>query len=507
MAEWPGRMGAGRGPDPAASRGGGLRHLHARECCRETGVGAPLLRRAQSRGTGGPGCPPRTDPVHGDEPSRTPWHPGGPDSEPRAHPPLHHPSERLGAWAVTGAGPPDRGDPAASLCPGGGHGAGELLPVGGPVRPGPAPERDPGLPGVPGVDGRGPPSHPLLPLHARGQASCQHLLHRPPGRGRADVLRGHAPERDPFVDAGAERDLEPSGPGLHGRDLRVLPALGQSPFQASDADPAEAGPGLRCRDAAGHPEPGGPGLQGARKHRELVHRTAPDRAGQGPDHGRPPGSHGGLESPLEAGAGSADFRAGETPVSPAQRPRWGPGPFRDAVGHVVHGRTHDAAAAAGPGGTGSGGCRDPRTRCDGRDGGGALGGDDRGGSAEPLDGHGSSHGLPLGGACCIRCVRHVHARLFRSDPPPSSPRDPGVLPGPHPRGGEVPVRAGPRRLLRCHVPERPRRRRRSPRRPGASSLRCRADAGQLGPGGRGGPGSGPPGGRAAGRHRLRGAAR
>ena len=53
--------------------------------------------------------------------------------------------------------------------------------------------------------------------------------------------------------------------------------------QEADPHAAQAGEGLRCRDAAVDPEPRRPRLQGHVERRHLVCRPPPDRARQGPD--------------------------------------------------------------------------------------------------------------------------------------------------------------------------------------------------------------------------------
>src|SRR5947209_8728166 len=61
--------------------------------------------------------------------------------------------------------------------------------------------------------------------------------------------------------------------GLHGRDLRLLPAApGQPADQAAAAHAAEAGAGPGRERGAGHSEPGGPRLRERleRKRRELA---------------------------------------------------------------------------------------------------------------------------------------------------------------------------------------------------------------------------------------------
>jgi hypothetical protein len=51
-------------------------------------------------------------------------------------------------------------------------------------------------------------------------------------------------------------------------------------IEAAHAQPTQTGAGLRTRRRARDAEPGGPGLQGARKHRHVVSWSAPDRSRQ-----------------------------------------------------------------------------------------------------------------------------------------------------------------------------------------------------------------------------------
>ena len=125
--------------------------------------------------------------------------------------------------------------------------------------------------------------------HARGQAARRDLLDRAPGRRRAHVLRLAAAQPGARLDAHAVRHDQPARAALHGRDLRLLPAGGQSAVEAAAADAAQAGARLRPRRGAGHAEPGRPRLQGAGQRRHLVHRPAADRARQGARARRPRG--------------------------------------------------------------------------------------------------------------------------------------------------------------------------------------------------------------------------
>ena len=64
-------------------------------------------------------------------------------------------------------------------------------------------------------------------------------------RRRADVLRHAAAQRDARLDADAVGHHQPARDALHGRDLRLLPAGGESAVEAADADAAQAGARVR----------------------------------------------------------------------------------------------------------------------------------------------------------------------------------------------------------------------------------------------------------------------
>ena len=176
----------------------------------------------------------------------------------------------------------------------------------------------------------------------RGQAPGVDLLHRPPLRRRAHVLRLAAPERGAGLGAGAAGHGQPAGHHLHGRDLRLLPAGGRTALEAAAADPAQAGPGLRGGRPAGHPEPGGPRLQGPGQRRHLVHRPSADRARQGPPArgtgGRGRGHRGQVRP---AGDGGDPGRPGQAGVPHVQRARGRPGDLPDPLDHVLPGRPAD----------------------------------------------------------------------------------------------------------------------------------------------------------------------
>ena len=116
---------------------------------------------------------------------------------------------------------------------------------------------------------------------ARGQAAAVDPVDRPPVGRRADVLRHDPAERGPGLDPDPAGDLEPARRALHGRDLRLFPPDGQAAVEDADADPAQAGAGLRPGRRAGHAEPGRPRLQGALQRRHLVPGPVADQARQG----------------------------------------------------------------------------------------------------------------------------------------------------------------------------------------------------------------------------------
>ena len=144
-------------------------------------------------------------------------------------------------------------------------------------------------PGLPGLDPGRAAGCRHAALHCRRPAPRQRHVHRPPRRCGAHVLRHAAAERDRGLDAQPVRHVVAAGHPLHGRGVRLPAARRRAAIQGAAADPAEAGPGLRPRRRARHPEPRGPGLQGAVQRGHLVHRPAADRAGPQPGSRRPAG--------------------------------------------------------------------------------------------------------------------------------------------------------------------------------------------------------------------------
>ena len=176
-----------------------------------------------------------------------------------------------------------------------------------------------------------------------GQAARRHLLDRASQRRRADVLRLAPAQPGAGLDAHAVRHHEPARAALHGRDLRLLPAGGQSAVEDAAADPAQAGPGLRRGRGAGHAEPGGPRLQGPLQHRHLVHRAPADRARQGARARRPRGRRGQRGPGLRPRGTRAHPRRALEPCLPdEQRARGPPGGVREPLGDVVSAGAADA---------------------------------------------------------------------------------------------------------------------------------------------------------------------
>ena len=97
--------------------------------------------------------------------------------------------------------------------------------------------------------------------------------------------------------------LNPARPPVLRRDLRLPAARRQPALQAAHAAHAQTGARLRRGAGAGHPEPGGCGLQRALQRRHLDDRQAADRPGQAAPAGRAGKRH--------------VWRAGSRPVRPA----------------------------------------------------------------------------------------------------------------------------------------------------------------------------------------------
>ena len=278
VAEGPRRLGSGPGPHRAAQERGRLRHLHTRFERRAAGQHPQVVRRARPGGEGrrrGPARPHQ----HGRH-----QHPGPrgsrrrPHPEPRAHPAVESVQHGLERRPRPRSAGPHHPDPGTALPAGRGDEPGVVLSVEGPQRARHAAEQPVGRADLSVVAARRPARHRAHAAHSRGQAAGDDLLHRPPGRLGAHVLRVAAAERGAGLGARPTGHRQPAGHHLHGRDLRLLPAGGGAALQAAAPHPAEAGPGVRCRGAARHAEPGRPRLQGSRQRRHLVDRPAADRA-------------------------------------------------------------------------------------------------------------------------------------------------------------------------------------------------------------------------------------
>ena len=124
---------------------------------------------------------------------------------------------------------------------------------------------------------RGPPA-----LDASRQAAGGRRLDRAPERQPADGLRDAARGSDGGLDAVAGGHVVAQSAVPDGRGLR-LPAADRQPAEQDAAPHApQAGPRLRPRHRACHPESGRPRLQGAVERRHVVSWPVADGPRQGP---------------------------------------------------------------------------------------------------------------------------------------------------------------------------------------------------------------------------------
>ena len=249
-----------------------------------------------------------------------------------------------------------------------------VLPGEGPLRAGDPAQQPPGRPGLRRLARGRAARHRRAAPHARRQAPRRDLLDRAPVRRRAHVLRLAAPERDARLDAGAVRHDQPAGAPLHGRDLRLLPAGREPAVEAPAPDAPQAGAGVRRGRGARDPEPGRPRLQGARQHRDVVHRAAPDGARQGARARRPGGRGRRRRQALRPrDHGEDPGRPREPGLPPEQRARGRARGLRVALGDVLPARPADpgpdqaahgrpAAGSARPGAARRRARRPPRPR-------------------------------------------------------------------------------------------------------------------------------------------------
>ena len=233
-----------------------------------------------------------------------------------------------------GSARPDR--PAAVPQAGGVRGR-CVLPGEGPHRPRHETQRAGGLALVRRLARGGATRHRRHAL-SRGQTGCRHPLSGPPLRQRAPVRGDSLSLQAGHLDAAPVGDLGPACPGLHGRDVRLLPADGGTSLEEADPHPAQAGAGLRCRVRRLDPEPGRPRLQGDVQRRNLDDRPTPDRARQGPD---PRGDDLGGRGSGHRSDRPADLRPGQSPVRDAQNGGQATDHLHHPLGYVLSGRPAD----------------------------------------------------------------------------------------------------------------------------------------------------------------------
>ena len=101
--------------------------------------------------------------------------------------------------------------------------------------------------------------------------------HRAPERPGAAVRDDVDPVEAGHMDAAPERYHRPARPAVHGRGRRLPAADRRAADQEADHDADEAGPSVRRRRRAQHPEPGRRRLQGVVERGHVDDRPAADR--------------------------------------------------------------------------------------------------------------------------------------------------------------------------------------------------------------------------------------
>ena len=127
----------------------------------------------------------------------------------------------------------------------------------------------------------------LLRSDDGARPGVRHRQPRPPRRRGAPVRRVAAARQAHHLDAAPAGHRHPAGARLLRRGDGLRAADRGAARQGPDPHAVQAGPGVRGRDGARHPEPGGRRLQGPVERGDLDDRAPADRAGQGPAARRP----------------------------------------------------------------------------------------------------------------------------------------------------------------------------------------------------------------------------
>ena len=299
------------------------------------------------------GGDPRRDRGHRLEPARPRRDRGRPARQPRARPPLEPARAQLALGHRPRPRHADRSDPEAAAAEARRLRDRRVPAAGRAERARRAVERARCLAVVRRLGPRAGARPRRPPPHRGRTAARRRDLPRAPLRSGATagghpraVAADHLDARPVRHERAARARLSRRGDGLRAADSDAA-------VEEADPDADEAGPCVRNRHGRRDAEPGRSRLQGDGERRQLVHRPAPDRAGQGAC-ARGPALGGGRRR--RRGARHGDRRSRAAPVPASERaPRQAPA-LRDSLGDVVparaadEGADRDAHTGCGPGG-------------------------------------------------------------------------------------------------------------------------------------------------------------
>ena len=285
MARRPRWMGDRARTAGRAAREGRLHHLHARLSGRNAAQHRRLARRP-ARGHR-PRGDERRDRRLRHQPARHDRRLGRPALLARAHPARQHHPERVEPGAEPRPRPAARAGAAAADAQARFPRARRVLPAGRPHGLRHEDQRAVGIPVVRHLAHRRPDRHRVDAPYAGRPPPLRDRDDRAPRRRAA--AGGHVARalQARHVDAPPERHERPARAALHGRGRGLPPADGEPAHEEADHAAAQAGPRLRPRRGALHPEPRRRRLQGAVERGHVAHRAAADRAGQEPPRRRP----------------------------------------------------------------------------------------------------------------------------------------------------------------------------------------------------------------------------
>ena len=216
VAKRPVRVGAGWRQDPVPPRGGRFRHLHARQPGRHPRLGARIARGAARLLGDRCGAPARAHRRSGQWATRPHRARCGSGAIPGARP-SRQPDRALLAPGLR-AGPPDpdrrHSEPTRPSARGVRYR--HLLPGEGAVGAGDGAKHADRVSQFQGVARGGAAGHPRPARDCRREAEALGLLHRPPFRSGADVLRDAPARRGDHLDACSAGHDQPARAPLHG---------------------------------------------------------------------------------------------------------------------------------------------------------------------------------------------------------------------------------------------------------------------------------------------------